>query len=151
MITPTVSLRLEKTIANSKELSEEELDRELKYADHDALSADYSPRVMLCPTYESACVLANEGPWPVSTVEAEYGDKCVVGRGGETLAHHGSRSINPAPCLFDNISGRAHGTIIVSHLDLDAVGGILALDGRKPEDEQFGKQRRSLMSTGLTI
>ena len=38
---------------------------------------------------------------PDFTVEAEYGEILVEGKYG-TLAHHGSRSNNPAPCTVKN-------------------------------------------------
>lgn len=69
------------------------------------------------------------------TVEAEYGDFCVEGS-VVTLAHHGSRSHNPAPCLRDD-GDLALDVVGLSHLDLDALGGCLALVGRKPEAPGF--------------
>lgn len=85
------------------------------------------------------------------TVEAEYGD--IVVRGSqETLAHHGPRSGNPAPCLrqntqthsggFDRIPGphtsvREPDAIGLSHVDLDALGGMLAVMGIKPKEHSF--------------
>lgn len=67
------------------------------------------------------------------TVEAEWGDECVEGspRGG-TLAHHGSRSSRPCPCLEENHRDEVVNLIGVSHLDLDTLGGVLAIQGRKP-------------------
>ena len=63
----------------------------------------------------------------VATVEAEYGDEVVEG-GYATLAHHGPRSGNPAPCLFGTTRGPATPDIVgLSHLDLDALGGCMAL------------------------
>jgi len=80
------------------------------------------------------------------TVEAEYGDHLVEGT-QETLAHHGPRSGNPAPCLKENMEWRGLtmsrekwlGEIVfgVSHLDLDTLGGILAEMGMKPEINSF--------------
>ena len=55
-----------------------------------------------------------------------------------TLAHHGSRSHNPAPCNWE-VTPLTNGTILVSHIDLDTVGGVLALMGKKPEDNDFWK------------
>ena len=68
------------------------------------------------------------------TVEAEYGS--VVVEGTElTLAHHGDRSGNPAPCLHE---GKVDCDAIgLSHVDLDAMGGVLAVCGRKPVAPSF--------------
>lgn len=80
---------------------------------------------------------------PHFTVEAEYGDICVEGSLG-TLAHHGSRSNNPAPCLAKNNVFGEYGSekddkdliIGISHFDLDTLGGILAIIGDKRENEE---------------
>lgn len=87
-------------------------------------------KVILCPTLDSA-----QGLNPDATVEAEYGDICVEGT-QVTLAHHGSRSANPAPCNTE-VEPLESGTILVSHLDLDTIGGIMALTGDKMEDKEF--------------
>lgn len=89
-------------------------------------------RILLAPTRELAESVRAE-----ASIEAEYGDYCVEGT-KVTLAHHGSRSKNPAPCNaeVDPIPG---GTILVSHLDLDTIGGIMAVQGRRPEDPEFWK------------
>jgi hypothetical protein len=76
-----------------------------------------------------------------ATVEAEYGSETVKGS-LITLAHHGANSGNPAPCEMDeipNINGNCNegsgllliGAIGVSHVDLDTIGGIMAITGRK--------------------
>lgn len=71
------------------------------------------------------------------TVEAEFGARIAEGTTG-TLAHHGSRSQNPCPCLADNIPGDHRWiTVGISHVDLDTVGGILAVAGDKPEFPGF--------------
>lgn len=73
------------------------------------------------------------------TVEAEYGDSVVEGSHG-TLAHHGSRSANPAPCTFPNRlqpEWREVEVIGLSHVDLDALGGVLAVLGTKPNYDDF--------------
>jgi hypothetical protein len=71
-----------------------------------------------------------------ASVEAEFGDVCVPGS-VITLAHHGSRSANPAPCAAPNGVGDGVEAVGLSHLDLDALGGCLALLGRKPEVSSF--------------
>ena len=50
--------------------------------------------IMLAPTLELAQTIVQNA---AATVEAEYGDICVEGK-DVTLAHHGPRSGNPAPC-----------------------------------------------------
>ena len=90
-------------------------------------------KVILAPTKELA-----ETTHADATVEAEYGDYCIEGK-TVTLAHHGSRSSNPAPCNADvkplDISKPQ--TILISHIDLDTLGGIMALTGEKPYDPSF--------------
>ncbi len=72
-----------------------------------------------------------------ATVEAEYGEACVEGT-LVTLAHHGPRSNNPAPCNAPDVPVLPDGsTILVSHIDLDTLGGIMALNGEKPDDPAF--------------
>lgn len=70
-----------------------------------------------------------------ATVEAEYGE--VVVEGSEvTLAHHGVRSENPAPCLRDNDKIDVQ-VIGLSHIDLDSLGGIMSILGTKHDDKEF--------------
>lgn len=73
-----------------------------------------------------------------ATVEAEYGDFCVEGTKA-TLAHHGSRSNNPAPCCWgEKLPELENGDeILVSHIDLDTIGGCLDLLGIKPNCPEF--------------
>ncbi len=89
-------------------------------------------KILLAPTYETAKDIIAD-----ATVEAEYGSACVEGR-HVTLAHHGPRSGNPAPCNTKNVPVLDdNSTILVSHIDLDTLGGVLALMGNKPEDPEF--------------
>lgn len=92
--------------------------------------------ILLAPTAEIAAEAVKDGSF-IATVEAEYGDICVEGS-KYTLAHHGSRSNNPAPCnwVLEPVDG---GKILVSHLDLDTLGGIFAIMGIKPENKKFWK------------
>lgn len=69
------------------------------------------------------------------TIECEYGDSCIEGS-ILTLAHHGARFNNLCPCLKDNEKIECD-AIIVSHVDLDTIGGIMAVLGIKPENELF--------------
>ena len=71
-----------------------------------------------------------------ATVEAEYGDVLVEGT-CLTLAHHGARSGNPAPCLRGNDVVKGLEAVGLSHLDLDTLGGIMSLLGCKPEIGSF--------------
>jgi len=72
-----------------------------------------------------------------ATVEAEYGETVVEGS-VLTLAHHGPRSGNPAPCLASNgVAGEGIEALGLSHLDLDSLGGCAAIIGRKPEASTF--------------
>lgn len=70
-----------------------------------------------------------------ATVEAEYGDVCVEGS-VITLAHHGSRSWNNPPCVHPNVFLKLD-VIGLSHVDLDSLGGVLALLSMKPNCEDF--------------
>lgn len=89
-------------------------------------------RVILAPSYDMAKNINTE-----ATVEAEYGDECLEGT-MVTLAHHGPRSGNPAPCNTSDVPKLPpFATVVVSHIDLDTLGGIYALQGRKPEDDRF--------------
>lgn len=65
------------------------------------------------------------------TIEAEYGDIVVEGS-ILTLAHHGSRSGNPAPCLAE-VSEELPEVIGLSHIDLDTIGGCMSVLGIKPK------------------
>lgn len=99
-------------------------------------------KIWLCPSYDAAIkqkdTLEADGH-VVACSEAEYGDLEVKGsRDDLSLAHHGPREANPAPCLAKNRDPHdAPDAFLVSHIDLDAVGGILALQGIKPEDDKF--------------
>lgn len=88
--------------------------------------------IILCPTAEQARQFE-----PDITVEAEYGNICIEGK-DLTLAHHGDRSDNPAPCNAE-VEPRDHGLIVISHIDLDTVGGVLACTGDKLYDPEFWK------------
>ena len=70
-----------------------------------------------------------------ATVEAEYGDICVEGT--ITLAHHGTRSHQYPPCVYPNLRIENLEAVGISHMDLDTVGGIMAVMGIKPEVHWF--------------
>ena len=73
-----------------------------------------------------------------ASVEAEYGDVVVKGS-RYTLAHHtGEYKDNDCPCLMNNLTVEAdmvqdEETILLSHIDWDAIGGVFALCGIKQE------------------
>lgn len=72
-----------------------------------------------------------------ATVEAEYGRNVVYGT-NQTLAHHVEAfRKQPAPCNAVVKVLKEEDDILISHLDLDTLGGIMALMGEKPEDEDF--------------
>jgi len=82
---------------------------------------------------------------PHVTVEAEYGDTVVEGS-LLTLAHHGPRSGNDAPCIADvpeRVLPPGDSIIGISHVDLDTVGGIsrvigAAITGGASDDAFWG-------------
>lgn len=90
-------------------------------------------KVMLAPTLEIAMSIK-----ATATVEAEYGTAVVKGE-LVTLAHHaGEYAGGPAPCIAQDIPTLPEGSIIlVSHVDLDTVGGIMKLTGRYTDDPTF--------------
>lgn len=89
-------------------------------------------QILLAPTYDIAKTINAE-----ATVEAEYGDECLEGTMA-TLAHHGPRANNSAPCNTPDVPVLPpFATVVVSHIDLDTLGGIYALQGRKPKDDRF--------------
>jgi len=69
------------------------------------------------------------------TVEAEYGS--VVAKGSVyTAAHHQPGMENlPAPCVDENIPTLDEATVLVSHLDLDTIGGVLRVFGSPVMDK----------------
>jgi len=69
------------------------------------------------------------------TVEAEFGDKLVMGSVA-TLAHHGKYSMNTCPCLENNWKVPPQ-KVGGSHFDLDFLGGTLAVMGLKPRVPSF--------------
>lgn len=87
-------------------------------------------RIVLIKDYQVALSYAErlkqEGV-PFATVEAEYGDFCVEGTHA-TLAHHASKyRHSPAPCVRTDVTPLEDGVILISHLDLDTLGGIALL------------------------
>jgi hypothetical protein len=77
---------------------------------------------------------------PSVTVEAEYGSFTIKGSKA-TLAHHGVNSDNPCPCLGRNLSLNfgSDEVILVSHFDLDTLGGVMRSLNLKDWDEEEGE------------
>lgn len=83
-------------------------------------------QVLVAPTFE---LVETIGYTPDITIEAEYGSVVVIGT-KYTAAHHQpkgpfSPAVQPAPCNNPNIPRLDVGTILLSHTDLDSVGGAL--------------------------
>lgn len=97
-------------------------------------------RILLVPNYKTKEELEKEGINVTASVEAEYGDKVILGEVA-TLAHHTEEyKNNPAPCNTENVPVLdENSTIVISHIDLDTLGGISALMGRKIDDKEFWK------------
>ncbi|MCP4394354.1 MAG: hypothetical protein GY804_08855 [Alphaproteobacteria bacterium] len=72
------------------------------------------------------------------TIGAEYGD--VLVQGSElTIAHQGDRSWSTCSCMYPNNPKLSIDAIGISHLNIDTLGGILAVLGMKPETRSFWK------------
>ena len=108
--------------------------------EHQLSNVPQNVRVLLVPKYMEQEELYAANINPSATVEAEYGKKVIKGE-QITLAHHTKEyENNPAPCNTPDVPVLADdSTIVVSHLDLDTLGGIAALMGRKKEDPEFWK------------
>lgn len=107
-------------------------------------------RVVLVPKYMTKEELKEMGIEPTATVEAEYGGKVIEGD-VVTLAHHTKEyENNPAPCNTPNVPELEDGsTIVVSHVDLDTIGGVAALMGIKPENPSFWEAAEYLDVNGV--
>lgn len=88
-------------------------------------------RVLLAPTIDLALGVDAD-----VTVEAEFGASVVLGRVA-TFAHHvPSAARERSPCanpdadeVMERRSGRRFATILLSHIDLDSIGGALRVMG----------------------
>ena len=91
-------------------------------------------KVLLAPTAQLAETL--DVPY---TVETEYWDYCHSWT-KLTLAHHGPRSWNPAPCEYPNMECEPW-EIWISHIDLDTIWWIMAIEWQKNDtkDSEFWK------------
>lgn len=88
----------------------------------------YNTRVIISSNPENLMEALNKTPFS-ATVEAEYGDRTVEGS-LLTLAHHGQNSDNICPCLHPSINAPVK-IIGISHFDLDTLGGIMSLTGKR--------------------
>jgi hypothetical protein len=70
------------------------------------------------------------------SIEAEYGDRLVEGSLA-SLAHHGPRAGQPAPCSYANGFVTGVEAVGLSHVDLDSLGGCLAVLGIRPDAPDF--------------
>ncbi len=94
-------------------------------------------RIFLVPSYLTQEELAVLQIMPTATVEAEYGEKVIEGK-QVTLAHHAPQYAHcPAPCCSVVQQLQEDAVIVISHIDLDTVGGCLALMGKKPDNKEF--------------
>lgn len=89
-------------------------------------------KILLAPNWETAKRIKAE-----ATVEAEYGEHILKGT-MVTLAHHVEEfRNNPAPCVQKVPVLPMGSKIVISHIDLDTLGGIMSLVGEKPVDKEF--------------
>ena len=107
-------------------------------------------RIILVPKYLTKEELAERGIVPTASVEAEYGENVIKGE-QVTLAHHTKEyANNPAPCNTPNVPVLEDGsTIVISHVDLDTLGGIAALLGMKKDDSEFWRAAEFLDLNGV--
>jgi hypothetical protein len=92
-------------------------------------------KVVLAPSWDLAKPFNNQVE---ASVEAEYGDYVVYGQ-IVTLAHHIDEFKDcPAPINSTvDISLPSGSTILVSHIDLDCIGGIMNITGNNIVDKGF--------------
>jgi len=87
-------------------------------------------QVLLAPSLDLA-----RGISPTVSVEAEYGAEVVEGS-LYTAAHHVAKYKEcPAPCNNQEIPKVEEGVILISHLDLDTIGGVWKAMGIDPVDK----------------
>jgi len=105
----------------------------------------------------TANVEIGEGMIPEHSVEAEYGDFCVEGS-KKTLAHHVPKYVeNDPPCVGENEKwvgdlADPREIILISHFDLDTLGGIARLAGlKKTEGCPLGSKSGSRCQDALAM
>ncbi|MFB6226615.1 MAG: hypothetical protein ABEJ02_04655 [Candidatus Paceibacteria bacterium] len=72
-----------------------------------------------------------------ATAEAEYGDRVVEGTEVTMTDHQGGDDPKPCERSNDEFGDVELDAIGVSHVDLDTLGGVMALLGVKPKDDDF--------------
>lgn len=109
-------------------------------------------KIILVRKVEEAQVLATkfrENKQLFATVEAEYGDVCIEGN-WKTLAHHTlEHRHNPAPCVRKDVLPLEGGIILISHLDLDTLGGIMLLEGEPLMTDSFWESEALIDTQGV--
>lgn len=89
-------------------------------------------KVLLAPTYELAVPFEHKIE---ATVEAEYGSNVIHGT-RITLAHH-TDEYKHCGAPINTIVDDTVTEILVSHLDLDTIGGIMNITGNSIHDKEF--------------
>lgn len=94
-------------------------------------------KIYLAPDWDAAQAFIQRNGQPEATVEAEYGDFVLEGTRTTLAHHHDAYRHCPAPCtaVVDPLPSDA--TIVISHIDLDTVGGLMALLDLQPVDPSF--------------
>lgn len=94
-------------------------------------------RILLCddPAVLATALLDVDS----ATVEAVYDGDLVVYGSRYTLAHSGPRFSFPAPCSYRNeqVTQETVDVIGINRLDLNVLGGCMALMGCRPDEESF--------------
>mgnify|MGYP001465771849 CR=1 FL=1 len=80
-----------------------------------------SVRILVAPSWE----LAQTMPDPTITIEAEWGKQVLEGSRFTACHHQPGQELWPAPCNNILIPSISEGTIVLSHLDHDCIGGTL--------------------------
>lgn len=113
---------------------------------------DMKNKIILVRKVEEAQALAQvfqQSNQMFATVEAEYGDICVEGN-WQTLAHHTEQyRNNPAPCIRKDVMPLENGIILISHLDLDTLGGIMLLEGMGEMTDSFWESEALIDTQGV--
>lgn len=90
-------------------------------------SNNSSIKVLVAPSWELAQSIEN----PTVTIEAEWGSKVLEGSTFTACHHQPGQENWPAPCNNERIPAITNGTIVLSHLDHDCIGGTLRALGHE--------------------